>query len=308
MSAKNIPSGMSRGDVYFADPDDIVIACARPYTKHKTDTADGTDHPLYDPRVRELGALDGFWVQNVARFGIITPISVRKDGDQFLVIEGRHRVAWARAANKLLRAEGSQPVRVPCVIKRVDDRAALGIIISGNEVRKATDIAGRAFNAQRLVSLGADTAEIAARFGVSEQRVKDYLAFAEADPNVQKAVIDGRISGSTGIELAKQRREDQVAAIAAIPAGAGAREAKRIARANNTKRASAKADARESGYPRPGVAELRRLTAHVLATDEAFKAFCRLDIVNFARWVTGETSSRQVTGLNDILRAAKLID
>jgi len=308
MSEKRVPDGMRRGDLYYADPDKLIIACAKPYTKHPRDTDDGTEHPLYDPRVRELGKLDEYWVRNVAAMGVLAPIAVRKDHDDFLVIEGRHRVCWARAANKLLKAEGADPVQVPCVIKRVDDRTALGVIIAGNEVRKATDAVGRAHNAQRLLAMGASIDEIASRFGVSKTRAKEYLALAESDPSVQKAVSTGRISASAGIELAKQKREDQVATVAAIPDGATARQARRIARTNNGARASAKADRDGSKYPRPGVAELRKLEAHVMANEGAFDALGRVDIVHFVRWVVGNTPSSKVTGLNDILREAGVID
>ena len=312
MGSKRIPDGMTRGDLYYADPNKLIIVGGKPFTKHASDTDDGAEHPLYDKRVTKLGALDPHMVRSVMAAGVIQPVRVRKDGDDFYVIVGRHRVAWAREANRLLAKEGSEPIAVPCVIARTDDTDAIGMQVTENEVRIAPDIATRAFNAARLAAAGRTPQQIADRFGVSVTRAKEYLALAEATPDVHRAIDSGRLTPSAAIELARLPRAEQKDALAALPDGARvtARDAKRATTARKRAKDETAADASGTGYPRPPVGDLRKL-AGFLTGDEAngsLDAFNGIAPVNLLRWIVGEVSSRQVTGLNQVLRDAGIIE
>lgn len=311
MSAKNIPEGVSRGDLFAADPSRFTIVGGKPYTGYDVDTADGPEHPLYDERVADLTPkkLDSSWVANVALYGVKEPILVKEEPDgRLLVIAGRHRVAWGRAANELLAAEGSKlRHKVFYVKQKLDEKTAMGVMISENEIRTDDSIVAKARKVARLINAGYTIDETAVTFGTSKQTIRNYQTLVTAHGEVLKAVESGKIGTVAAVELAKLPREEQAIALAKlIEAGATAREAKDQIRQRKNGHAEEKAEENSAaaGYPRATVGDLRKIHNY-LATDP--KALNKIHAADFLSWQLGALSYKKVAGLASVLRAAGVI-
>lgn len=183
-------------DAYMFDPDDLVLV-----TDEKS--------PLFDERV-EL-PLDEGLVLNImfgpdgVPQGVLKPILAVRNSETGVVevIDGRQRVKAAREANKRLRKQGLEPVRVPAMIQRASGHRAMGMLISANEHSQSDTPIGRAKKAQRYIDIGRDASEVAVLLGVSAASVKNLLSLLDAPAAVRNAVESGKISASDGYKLAK---------------------------------------------------------------------------------------------------------
>jgi ParB family chromosome partitioning protein len=193
-----------RQDLLKFDPEDLVLV-------------EDEKHALYDPRVKM--PLDEALVRNIMANGIIQPITARRNGERdgkalVEVVTGRQRVRAAREANKRLAAEGAEPVLVPTVLKRGDDRSLFGVIVSENELRRGDSTTEKAKKLQRYIDMGGDEDQAAVQFGVSRSTIRNYLALLDCDKAVQKAVDAGSITATLAItEFSKVPREEQRAAL-----------------------------------------------------------------------------------------------
>ena len=137
--------------------------------------------------------------------GVLEPITVIRNPEsgKVEVVIGRQRVKAAREANKLLKKQGLEPIRVPAMIARASSHRAMGMLISENEHRQDDTPLGKAKKAQRYIDLGRDESEIAVLFGISKASVKNLLSLLDAPAAVRNAVETGKISTSDGYKLAK---------------------------------------------------------------------------------------------------------
>lgn len=191
---------LQRKDMYRINPDDLVII--------GIDTDDGSEHPLHDPRIAL--PLDEAMTKNIAALGVIEPVVVKKDGDRFLVIDGRQRVRHARAANKELVKAGNDPLTVPFIVYRADETSTIGAMVSLNEVRRQDEYQMRAERARRMVEVnGMEVGKVALFFGVHVQTIKQWLAWFDLAPEAQQAVIEGAMTASTASTLAKLPTDEQ---------------------------------------------------------------------------------------------------
>lgn len=183
-------------DAYMFDPDDLVIV-----TDEKS--------PLYDDRsklpIDEALVLNIMFAPDGVPQGVLEPINVLRNAEtgKVEVIDGRQRVKAAREANKRLKKQGLEQVRVPAMVQRANAHRAMGMLISANEHRQDDTPLGRAKKAQRYLDLGRDHKEIAVLFGISEASVKNLLSLLDAPTAVRNAVESGKISTSDGYKLAK---------------------------------------------------------------------------------------------------------
>lgn len=171
------------------------------------DTDHGKDHPLYDERV--YLSVDENLVKNIKVYGIQQPVLVRKDGTEFIVVDGRQRVRAARQACEEAEKAGEHPVKVPVRIVVATDARATGIMISTNELRHDDDVLAKAFKAQRLYAQYGDLNEVAIAFGRSVQTIRNWLSLIEADPKIHECIRSNKLSYTTAIEIARLKREDQ---------------------------------------------------------------------------------------------------
>lgn len=192
-------------DVYGMDPDKLVLI---------TDPSD----PLYDPRVD--WPVDEALAKNIAKFGVLEPIKVRRNGQnadgtaKLEVVFGRQRVKAARMANEILRSEGSATITVPCMIERGNDAKMFGILLTENELRKGDDAITRAEKAQRYLDMGKTHADVALVMGLSVSGVGFLLKVLDLDVKVQEAIKEGKLPFTTAVnELGKLGRKEQKKAL-----------------------------------------------------------------------------------------------
>jgi hypothetical protein len=224
----------SRFNGFFVDPTKMVIV--------GLDTEDGPEHPLYDERVKK--AIDPSMVANVKTFGVETPIMVTKKGDQILVVAGRQRVRWARAANEELVKEGvTDLIEVPAVLHKGDDVSLFGKMVTENEAREDDDILTKAEKAKRMLAMkkvaGGDVTieEVANRFGVTDRAIRQWLAILELSPKVKKAVKDGRLTATAASKLQGKSVEEQEADLDELIAEADATGKKKVSTSKVNKKA-----------------------------------------------------------------------
>lgn len=184
---------------FFMDPNELVLI--------GLDTEDGPEHPLYDPRV--LDETDELLARDIIANGIIQPITVRKNGAYAEVVAGRQRVKAARRANEILEEQAAEPVLVPFLVKRAEDADLLGVSISENEHRRDDDVITKATKAERLLELGKTEQEVAARFGVTDRTVRNWVTLLDTSAKVRKAVVAGKISATAASKLAVLPRAEQ---------------------------------------------------------------------------------------------------
>lgn len=187
-------------ELEWVDPEDLIIV--------GIDTDDDQEHPLYDERA--FYPLDENLVRNIMVYGVIQPVTVRKEAGQRYVVTGRQRVKAAREAAKRQRNTGTYVLKVPTRPAAVEDRLIAGIVVSENEQRQDDTPAVKAFKAARMMTFGADLTEVALAFGRSEVTIRNWLTFVKADPRIHEAVTVGEISMQSGVELARLPRADQV--------------------------------------------------------------------------------------------------
>ncbi len=168
---------LGKRDAYMYDPETLVLV-----TDEKS--------PLYDERVHlpvneKLVANIKFQPDGPdgAPLGVIKPIVVRRNPEtgKIEVVDGRQRVKAAREANKQLRKEGRDPIRVTTVTDRGRDSRLIGISISANEFAQDETPSGRARKIQKYIDHGHDKKEAANMFGVSEATIVNTLRVKHAE-------------------------------------------------------------------------------------------------------------------------------
>jgi ParB family chromosome partitioning protein len=280
-----------RMNAFAMDPNDLTVV--------GLDTDDGPEHPLYDERIR-LPVDEGL-VRNIRTYGVIEPVSVRKNGDRVEVVAGRQRVRAARVAAERMEAAGELPVRVPCMVRRDKDARAMGVMISENENRQDDDAVTRAQKAQRMLDYGQTEEDIAVAFGISKQAVKNLLAVLDLDDKVQSLVSERKLAYSTAITLRDLPREEQVTkASEMVDAGVGVAEAKRQERLRKASRNGKTApDPQRSTRGRAvGVKVLRKV-----ADDEAFMGALDQQARDMLRWILGdEAAAKRIKGLSALIK------
>lgn len=175
------------------------------------DTKDGPEHALWDERMcpPRLAEED---IRNIKLLGVQEPVLVRKDGERVVVIDGRHRVLWCRAANARLREEGASKDQlhlVPCIVKRGDDAKVMGLMAALNEVAVRDSPIVRARKAQRLLDRNQSEDHVATIFGISVVELRRLLKLLDLDDQVQGLVATRQIASSTALTLLDLPREEQ---------------------------------------------------------------------------------------------------
>lgn len=198
-----------RKDLFMVNPEDLVLI-----TNPK--------HPLFDKRVKL--PIDEAKVENVAEFGVHTPVDVVKEivaadclpaegcaaGEEVLVVvKGRQRVKWARAANLLLKAAGKELLRVPVQVKKLEVGVAFGIMMGENSCREEEGMLAKADKAARYIELGHTEEEAARAAGVTPQAVKQWLACIKLTTKIRKAIEAGAIAPSAAAKLAELPSDEQ---------------------------------------------------------------------------------------------------
>lgn len=219
-------AGQHRTSMIWFDPDDLVII--------GLDTKDGEEHTLYDPRIND--PITDQQIANIRTYGVIQPITVQRDGDRFIVVDGRGRVRRARAAADLQRKAGEEVLKVPCVVKRGSDVMMLGVSRAANSCRTDDNPLRNARWANKMAEAGMSQTEVAIGFGVSQSTVSMWISLVELSSRVQTAVERGQVSATAAARLSKLSRSEQDAQLGKLLVDGGGKAT--VERVNNAARAS----------------------------------------------------------------------
>lgn len=146
---------------------------------------------------RDLGPLDDLEA-SIAAVGILQPILVTphlNNPDLFDVVAGRRRTAAAVNLGLLF---------VPCVIRTLDEPARVEAALIENLVRRQLSPVEEADAYRTLVDEHHITqAHLAARIGRSEAHISKRLTLLALPDLARQALLDGRLTITTGYELAR---------------------------------------------------------------------------------------------------------
>ncbi len=270
-----------RGTHFFVEPDECIII--------GLDTKDGPEHALYDARINR--PLNSDRVANYAFYGVLKPVLVKKDGDRLVVVDGRQRVRYARAANKELAKRGEDLIRVPVIVKKGDDDDLFAMGRAAN-LHETSDLIDQARDAQRHIDRGHDHNETARAFGVSPSTLRNWLAMLNLAPEVQAKVTSGEIGTVAAVQLAQLPAAEQVATVAEVHTEAKA-NGKRVTSDALANKAREKAGKTPSGNsPKEKLAKVDTLLRK-LATKWVEEGAAKADLEDYlskiAKVVTGSS-------------------
>lgn len=186
-----------------ADPSDFVIV--------GLDTPEDETSVYHDERALE--PLEETFIRNVHYHGVLQPVTVREDGGQLIIVDGRQRVRAAREVKSRQESSGESPIRVPYTTHGTtgkSNRDIAGLIISYNEQRKEDNILNKAEKAARLLAMGYDKDEAALQFGCSGQTIDNWLRVRESHTDVQEAIRMNKLTTSGAYALSRLPQLDQV--------------------------------------------------------------------------------------------------
>jgi ParB family chromosome partitioning protein len=195
VTIKNLSEG--RADVFRVDPNKLVIVIDR-------------THPLYDERVSL--PVDDALVASIIEHGIRQPVTVRRNGSLFEVMDGRQRVKAAIQANKSLPK--SERILVPVTMAKDSDTQAAKIMVALNEIRTQDTPMVQAAKAKRLLDRGIPKQEVCAQFGKNTTWLSQVMKLLDTDDSVQSAVEKGMIHVTAASKLASLPRDQQRKAMA----------------------------------------------------------------------------------------------
>lgn len=176
-------------------------------------------HPLYDKRV-EL-PLDENMVKNIMVHGVKVAINIKREGEDYIVVAGRQRVKSAIEANKRLKKEGKEPIKLRAFMEKGDEADMYGVLVLENELRHDDSPMSKAQKAAKLLSMGKTEAEVAVTFGCTTATIKNWCRLLEASPKVRKAVDDGKLTATAACKLAALKPEEQDEALEEVLSNGG---------------------------------------------------------------------------------------
>lgn len=131
------------------------------------------------------GSLEGL-ADSIRTHGVVQPLLVRRQGERFELIAGERRWRAARLAGL---------TKVPIVVKDVPDRDLLEIALIENIQRENLNPIEEAQAYQRLIeTVGLTQEALAARVGRDRSYITNYLRLLKLPEDLQKLVIEGRLS------------------------------------------------------------------------------------------------------------------
>jgi ParB-like chromosome segregation protein Spo0J len=166
--------------------------------------------------------LDEALVASICKYGVIRHVIARRDGEKYIVVDGRRRTMHARAASMKLQEIGQPPLRVGTDVMRGDEMALFATARVANSFAVVDSPLTNGKNCQYMMDKGASVEEIALTFGVKPVTVNDWIRLLDLAPEVQAEVVAGNITGNAGQALAVLSMADQVKALLEARATAAA--------------------------------------------------------------------------------------
>jgi ParB family transcriptional regulator, chromosome partitioning protein len=265
MSKRGDYGDAKRGEYKLLWPEDLTI---------ETDES----AVLYDPRVHLK--LDESLVRSMMRRGNKVPVNITPDRR---VIDGRQRTKAGIEANKRLRAEGKEPIRLKCLVEGGEEADQLGLLILANELRQQNKPIAVARLLARFAECGRDEAECAETAGVSVATVKNMQALLSAHPDVIRAVESGKLKYGEAYKIARLPQAEQLAALG----GVEEIEESDDEPAEKKKKRKAKVDGKAQWMSRKEIIELREK----VETEESISEIARPGMLAVFDLIAGIPSS-----------------
>lgn len=131
------------------------------------------------------GSLEGL-ADSIRSHGIVQPLLVRRQGERYELIAGERRWRAARLAGL---------TKVPVVVRDVPDKDLLEIALIENIQRENLNAIEEAQAYKRLIeTVGLTQEELAVRVGRDRSYITNYLRLLKLPEDLQKLVIEGRLS------------------------------------------------------------------------------------------------------------------
>jgi ParB family transcriptional regulator, chromosome partitioning protein len=131
------------------------------------------------------GSLEGL-ADSIRSHGIVQPLLVRRQGDRYELIAGERRWRAAQIAGL---------TKVPVVVRDVPDKDLLEIALIENIQRENLNAIEEAQAYKRLIeTVGLTQEELAARVGRDRSYITNYLRLLKLPEDLQKLVVEGRLS------------------------------------------------------------------------------------------------------------------
>jgi ParB-like chromosome segregation protein Spo0J len=127
------------------------------------------------------------------------PLDVRVEDGRVIVVDGHHR----REAALLAISEGCELQAVECRHFRGNDIDRIMLMVTSQQGLPMTPLQ-LGVQYKKLLGLGWTAQQIAGRAGKSGQHVKDCIALAETNSDVQQLVTAGKVSAKVALTTAKK--------------------------------------------------------------------------------------------------------
>jgi ParB-like chromosome segregation protein Spo0J len=289
-------SEYTRADYYMIPPEDIWLI--------GIDTDDGEDHVLVADAINHE-PIDDKMVRNFMCLGVMTPIWVRKvkvstdgpqaDGPQmrYECIFGRTRVQGAREANKLLTEQGRPTIKVPCLVKTLEEKMLAMAILSENEMRRSTTPLEKARALQRTYARGTTPEEASIMFGVVPASIERWEKISALAPQVIERLETGKTNATAALVVADLPLQEQAPALD---------KAIEKARGEGRKHVSG-ASVKRAAMDDAGHKPLPHKTLRKLAFAETRLGLLHPEAELFLRWLVDGSGEDDVQGLRLLLKA-----
>ncbi len=149
--------------------------------------------------------------ESIRQNGVITPITVRKAGDRFIIIAGERRWRAARAAGLK---------EIPAYVFEADEDESFRLALVENLQRQDLNPIEEALGYQKLIAdLGLSQEEAAAKVGRSRPYITNALRLLTLPENVREMLASGALSAGHGRALAALNEPQAAEAAKAVIEG-----------------------------------------------------------------------------------------
>ena len=141
-------------------------------------------------------------MESIKKHGIIQPIVVRKLGDKYEIIAGERRYKASVLAGL---------TKIPAIVNEFDDQKSAEIALIENIQRKDLTPIEEAISYKKILDMGETTQkELAAKLGKEQSTIANKLRLLNLHEDVQKKLLNGKISERHARSLLKLNMDDQI--------------------------------------------------------------------------------------------------
>ena len=181
--------------------------------------------------------------ESIRQLGLIQPITVKRDGDKYIIISGERR--WRAAQKAGLEV-------APAYIREVDDTTLHAMALVENIQREDLNAIEISLGMQRLVEeCGLTQEALAERLGKKRSTVANYLRLLNLPEEIQFAIKGGLISmGHAKAIAAVESKAKQLSLLKrCIKSNLSVRQLEELVRNSSEKRAKVAAPIADEEYP-----------------------------------------------------------